>query len=75
VDFITANIMLPLGGILVAVFVGWVVSRETAVEEFGFSGLGFRLWRLLVRFVIPIIVGLVLVLNTAQNGFGINLLG
>jgi len=75
VDFITANIMLPLGGILVAVFVGWVVSRETAVEEFGFSGLGFRLWRLLVRFVIPIVVGLVLVLNTAQNGFGINLLG
>jgi NSS family neurotransmitter:Na+ symporter len=74
IDFITANIMLPLGGILIAVFVGWVVSRETAVEELGISGIGFRFWRLLVRFVIPILVGLVLILNTAQNGFGINLL-
>ncbi len=74
VDFITANIMLPLGGVLIAVFVGWVVSRQTAVEELGISGLGFRLWRLLVRFVIPILVGLVLVLNTAQNGFGYDVL-
>jgi len=74
IDFITANIMLPLGGVLIALMVGWVVRRETAIEEFGFSGAGFRLWRFLVRFVIPILVGLVLVLNTAQNGFGINLL-
>lgn len=74
IDFITANIMLPLGGVLIAIFVGWVVSRETAVEEFGISGIGFRFWRLLVRFVIPILVGLVLILNTANNGFGVDLL-
>lgn len=74
IDFITANIMLPLGGVLIAIFVGWRVSRETASEELGISGLGFRFWRLLVRFVIPILVGLVLVLNTANNGFGVDLL-
>ncbi len=75
VDFVTSSIMLPLGGFLIAVFVGWVVSRETAIEELGISGVRFELWRFLVRFVIPIVVGLVLVLNTAQNGFGIDLLG
>lgn len=74
IDFITANIMLPLGGFLIAVFMGWVVSRETAVEEFGISGIGFRLWRFLVRFVIPILIGAVLVLNTSLNGFGVDLL-
>ncbi|MBN4046421.1 sodium-dependent transporter [bacterium AH-315-P15] len=74
IDFLTSNIMLPLGGFLIAIFAGWVLTRETAVEEFGMSGLGFRLWRFLVRFVIPIVIGLVLILSTAQKGFGIDLL-
>ncbi|MBN2865491.1 MAG: sodium-dependent transporter [Thiotrichales bacterium] len=32
VDFITANIMLPLGGLLMAVFVAWVVSPKDRAE-------------------------------------------
>jgi len=74
VDFFATKVMLPLGGVLVAVFAGWIVSRESAVDELGISGAGFRLWRFLVRFLIPIVVGLVLILNTAQMGFGVDLL-
>jgi len=74
-DFITANVALPLAGLLVSLFVGWVIGRDSAVSELGSSGLGFRLWRVLVRFVIPILLGIVLIVSTALNGFGIDILG
>jgi NSS family neurotransmitter:Na+ symporter len=60
-DFLTANILLPLGGILIAVFAGWVLPRRASVDELGMGeGPGYRLWRLLVRYVAPIAVALVL---------------
>ncbi|MBK1731834.1 sodium-dependent transporter [Thiococcus pfennigii] len=59
-DFLTANILLPLGGLLIAVFAGWVLSRAASVDEFAMGeGLGYRLWRLLIRFVAPIAVAIV----------------
>ena len=33
IDFITTNIMLPLGGLLTAIYVGWRVNRELIVHE------------------------------------------
>ena len=33
-DFITANIMLPLGGMLMAIFMAWVVSDKARQREF-----------------------------------------
>jgi len=60
-DFVTANILLPLGGILIAVFAGWVLPRRASVDELGMGeGLGYRLWRLLVRYVAPLAVAVVL---------------
>jgi neurotransmitter:Na+ symporter, NSS family len=60
-DFLTANILLPLGGILIAVFAGWVLPRRASVDELGMGeGPGYRLWRLLVRYVAPIAVAVVL---------------
>jgi NSS family neurotransmitter:Na+ symporter len=32
-DFLTANIMLPLGGLLIAIFAGWRLSRRSSVDE------------------------------------------
>ncbi len=74
IDFLTANLMLPLGGFLIAIFGGWVLSREVAMEEFGISGWQFKVWRLLVRYLIPLALGAVLILSTLENGFGIDLL-
>ena len=36
-DFLTANILLPLGGLLIAVFAGWVLSRAASVDELGYG--------------------------------------
>ena len=53
--------MLPLGGVLVALFVGWRVSSETSLAELGLQpGLAFNTWRWLLRWLAPVSVGAVL---------------
>lgn len=58
-NFLTAELLLPLVGIGIAVFVGWAAPRAL-VGEFATKG-GYRLWLLLVRYVAPAVVALVLV--------------
>lgn len=59
-DFLTANIMLPLGGLLIAIFVGWIMSRGSVEHEMDIgNSLGFRLWYFLIRFIAPLLVLLV----------------
>lgn len=56
-DYLTANIMLPLGGLLMALFVGWVMRRQSSSDELQLNnGLVFKVWYFLVRFVAPIAV-------------------
>ncbi|CAL1240266.1 sodium-dependent transporter [Candidatus Methylocalor cossyra] len=58
IDFLTADLMLPVGGILVALFAGWVVESQVSEAELG-SGRGYRLWRVTIRYLAPGAVGLV----------------
>ena len=53
-DHLTINIMLPLGGLLIAIFAGWVMCRNSSADELGGAGTTFKLWRFLVRYVAPI---------------------
>lgn len=59
-DYITANIMLPLGGILIALFAGWVVKDKFAQEELELHGTVYTLWRFSMKFTAPIAVAVVL---------------
>lgn len=53
-DFVTANIMLPLGGLLIAIFVGWFASSELVKEEANIeSEKIFNAWRFIVRYISP----------------------
>lgn len=53
-DHLTINIMLPLGGVLITVFAGWVMCRNSTADELGGAGTTYKLWRFLARFVAPI---------------------
>ncbi|EDN68227.1 sodium-dependent transporter family protein [Beggiatoa sp. PS] len=61
IDYLTSNIMLPLGGLFIAIFVAWLMKRQIITEELEASpnGLGFRIWYFLLRYVTPLGVGLV----------------
>lgn len=62
-DFFTANVMLPLSGLLTALFVGWVVAKESLKSNLALEGGSFTLWYNLVRFVTPVAVAIVFVYN------------
>ncbi|MFZ1747750.1 MAG: sodium-dependent transporter [Nitrospirales bacterium] len=60
-DFVTSNLMLPLGGILIALFAGWLMKAETTQSELNIQhpSLYFA-WQSLVRYIAPIAVFIVL---------------
>ena len=62
-DRLTANFMLPLGGMLACLFVGWYIPKTTAYEEFTnqgtLSGRLFGFYLFAVRYVCPICIMLV----------------
>ncbi|WP_323750124.1 sodium-dependent transporter [Marinobacter sp.] len=62
-DYFTANIMLPLSGLLTALFVGWFVAKETLKSDLVMDGAGFTLWHTLIRYVTPVAVLIVFVYN------------
>lgn len=63
-DFATSSVLLPLGGLLIAVYAGRVLSHSSLSDEFGFGhSTLFRLWRFVLRYVTPLGVGLVLAYN------------
>lgn len=66
IDYLTSNLLLPLGGMLIAVFVGWVLSADTTRQELGLrDGRGFRAWRFVLRYLAPVAVGWVLLASLA----------
>jgi len=59
-DYLTSNIMLPLGGLLIAVFAAWRMRRDASVDELAMGdGFFYRLWRFLVRYITPVAVMIV----------------
>lgn len=58
-DYLTANLMLPLGGLCIAVFAGWIMNAAHAEQELDLPAERFRVWLLLVRNVAPPAVCLV----------------
>ena len=62
-DYFTANILLPLSGLLTAIFVGWFVAKESLKADLNLSGGAFTLWLNLLRYVTPVAVVIVFVYN------------
>ncbi len=60
-DFLTANVMMPIGALLLAAFAGWAMQRDSIRQEIGLAdGTWYRVWMFLLRFVVP--VGIVAIL-------------
>ncbi len=57
IDTIAASILLPLGGVLIAAFVGWTWPRPSALQVAGLSdGWLGRAWLFVLRFVAPCLI-------------------
>jgi len=54
-DYVTSNIMLPLGGLLVAIFAAWKMPRLSSESELQLGSAAlYRCWRFIVRFIAPL---------------------
>jgi len=54
-DYLTSNIMLPLGGILICIFTAWLMSDASRRKELKIKNEGaYKLWVFLTRYVTPI---------------------
>ncbi len=64
-DYLASNWFLPVGGLLIALFTGWVLTRDDSRAELeeGHGSLGwlFPVWRFLIRFAAPAAVGAIIV--------------
>ena len=60
--YLTFNILMPLGGMLVAIFAGWFFKPQLAMEELSSSHKNiFRTWRFFIKFISPVLVASVFV--------------
>lgn len=65
------NWALPIGGLLISIFVGWVWGADRAIEELTAEGQTFpaaRLWAFLIRYVCPLAI-LFIIVMTARGMF------
>jgi NSS family neurotransmitter:Na+ symporter len=59
-DYLTSNIMLPLGGLAITIFCGWVMCRNTSADELNVgAGRIYALWHFSTRYLAPVAVVLV----------------
>ena len=66
-DSISANVLMPIGGLLTAVFAGWVFSRSAFRNEISNGGTLraplFGVLRFLLRWISPLLIGGTLLYN------------
>ena len=64
VDVLSGQILLPLGGFLVAVFAGWVIPKSLMRTELSHASPGlFAFFHFAVRYIVPVAIGSILVLG------------
>ena len=57
VDFFIANFLLPLNAMLIAVFAGWMMTRQSLLEELGVqNAIAAGFLRFVLRYVAPMMV-------------------
>ena len=54
-DYLTSNIMLPIGGLLLSVFAVWLMKKGSSIEELQMGeGLGYQCWYYAVKYFAPL---------------------
>jgi NSS family neurotransmitter:Na+ symporter len=62
-DFVSNQIFLPIGGMLIAIFAGWFVDQAISREELDLPEATYKIWQALIRFVVPPAIFIVFVLG------------
>ncbi len=55
-DKLTSTILLPLGGLLMAIFAGYVMKKDHVQDELNLHNRAFKLWRICNNIIAPIAI-------------------
>ncbi len=59
-DYVTTNILLPLGGFGISIFAVWVVSKQSSTRKLlGISDSKYPIWRISAGIIAPIVIGVI----------------
>jgi len=56
IDYLTSKVMLPLGGLLMALFAGFIMKRAIVISELNSNVLLANLWFILLKILSPILL-------------------
>jgi NSS family neurotransmitter:Na+ symporter len=66
-DYFSNQILLPLGGLLIAVFAGWAMHRDATRDELtSLTQSTYALWHFLIRFVVPPALLVIFVMGVSE---------
>ncbi|RLA45314.1 MAG: sodium-dependent transporter [Gammaproteobacteria bacterium] len=66
-DYFSNQILLPVGGLLIAVFAGWAVKKEATRDELtSLNAVAYEVWHFLIRFVVPPAVLVIFVMGVIE---------
>jgi neurotransmitter:Na+ symporter, NSS family len=61
-DYLANQFLMPIGGMLVAIFAGWFLKPDLALDEFSDIQLQvFNVWRFFIRYISPALVAAVFI--------------
>lgn len=69
-DWFANSILLPLGGLLTAIFAGWVWTAKTAMEEANKGGAGIKIggwYAPIIKYIVPIAIVIVMVFGLVDT--------
>ncbi|WEA38469.1 hypothetical protein [Lysinibacillus fusiformis] len=56
VDFMTNNIGMPIGALLISIFAGYYYTKDISRKELAASNWMFTIWYMLIRYMSPIAI-------------------
>ena len=62
-DFLVSNLMMPLGGLTIALFAGWAMKRQGLAADIGLQGGAYRAFMLVLRYLTPAGITVVFLYN------------
>lgn len=71
-DFLTSSVMMPLGGLLMCLFFGWIRQPKVLIDEVRLSGefKSAQLWSVMIKYIAPILLVAIFITSVLKT-FGV----
>ena len=62
-DYLASNYLLPIGGLFIAIFTGWILSKSLKEDELSSDKktyFSYNVWHMLIKYFAPVAVGIII---------------